>query len=552
MDICLMAHPITGGDRLVQTTTTLALQTFEVEYHGQGAHAGAAPWEGRNALDAAFVAYTALSALRQQIHPTARVHGIIEGRDWSSPTMQKCVTLFELQLGVRSWRYVAAAHATSCTMTVTEKEGMKDVRVNEILAHELGAIMTDRYDHPFSSEELPALHPMFALSTVPNGGNHTPEFTAAARTQEAHERAIIVSKGLATLGLRALLDEEFLSTVAADQTSKKMITRRAPLNIYLKEKLVVERITSNDEVLGSIPEVVFQALEVGPRTRHSRDSQDQNFDRPHEALDTSSTTTLLPKKPGASIAPGSNWLALKKKLPTTSKGSLISRQPAKTQPSPSSASFPRGSVPTNPIPDVVTGSSKIFSEEVKSLQDLVLGKGVAGEDLVGEPGRYIAIDCEMVGVGENGSESSLARASIVDFQGRVVLDEVCPTQLNERVTDYRTQVSGVRPKDMINVQARIATLLSSADRILVGHALHNDLTALLLSHPAARIRDTQVYAGRKPNPGKGKGKGKEGEGEKTLWEKYRSPRIGLKRLVKEELGLDIQAGEHSSVRYFCP
>jgi hypothetical protein len=84
----------------------------------------------------------------------------------------------------------------------------------------------------------------------------------------------------------------------------------------------------------------------------------------------------------------------------------------------------------------------------------------------------------------------------------------------------------------------------------VGHALHNDLTALLLSHPAARIRDTQLYAGRKPIPGKGKGKAKEAEGEKTLWEKYRSPRIGLKRLVKEELGIDIQAGEHSSVRDF--
>ncbi|QRW25549.1 amidohydrolase family protein [Rhizoctonia solani] len=221
------AHPITGGDRLVQTTTTLALQTFEVEYHGQGAHVGAAPWEGRNALDAAFVAYTALSALRQQIHPTARVHGIIEGRDWASNVIPNYAKM-RYTVRAPTWNALskAAAHATSCTMTVTEKEGMKDVRVNEILAHELGAIMTDRYDHPFSSEgsiggstdfgsvtyELPALHPMFALSTVPNGGNHTPEFTAAARTQEAHERAIIVSKGLATLGLRALLDEEFLST----------------------------------------------------------------------------------------------------------------------------------------------------------------------------------------------------------------------------------------------------------------------------------------------------------------------------------------------------
>jgi hypothetical protein len=30
----------------------------------------------------------------------------------------------------------------------------------------------------------------------------------------------------------------------------------------------------------------------------------------------------------------------------------------------------------------------------------------------------------MVGVGEGGKESSLARASIVDFHGRIVLDEV--------------------------------------------------------------------------------------------------------------------------------
>ncbi|CAE6469845.1 unnamed protein product [Rhizoctonia solani] len=56
---------------------------------------------------------------------------------------------------------------------------------------------------------------MFALSTPPNGGNHTPEFTAAARTQESHERAMAMSKGLAALGLCALLDEAFLKSVSA-------------------------------------------------------------------------------------------------------------------------------------------------------------------------------------------------------------------------------------------------------------------------------------------------------------------------------------------------
>lgn len=47
------------------------------------AHAAAAPWEGINALDAAFLAYSSISVLRQQIKPTHRVHGIVEGKDWS-------------------------------------------------------------------------------------------------------------------------------------------------------------------------------------------------------------------------------------------------------------------------------------------------------------------------------------------------------------------------------------------------------------------------------------------------------------------------------------
>ena len=36
-----------------------------------------------NALDAAFVAYAGISALRQQIRPEQRVHGVISGRDWA-------------------------------------------------------------------------------------------------------------------------------------------------------------------------------------------------------------------------------------------------------------------------------------------------------------------------------------------------------------------------------------------------------------------------------------------------------------------------------------
>ena len=48
------------------------------------AHAAMSPWEGQNALDAAVIAYTNISMLRQQLQPTYRIHGIIVGNeDWT-------------------------------------------------------------------------------------------------------------------------------------------------------------------------------------------------------------------------------------------------------------------------------------------------------------------------------------------------------------------------------------------------------------------------------------------------------------------------------------
>lgn len=62
------------------------------------------------------------------------------------------------------------------------------------------------------------------------------------------------------------------------------------------------------------------------------------------------------------------------------------------------------------------------------------------------PGKYLAIDCEMVGVGPQGLESSLARVSIVNYHGAVVLDTF--VKQKEKVVDYRTWVSGVTPEDL--------------------------------------------------------------------------------------------------------
>jgi RNA exonuclease 4 len=54
----------------------------------------------------------------------------------------------------------------------------------------------------------------------------------------------------------------------------------------------------------------------------------------------------------------------------------------------------------------------------------------------------------MVGVGPDGIQSALARVTIVNYYGVTILDKyVRPV---ERVTDFRTEISGITPKLLIN------------------------------------------------------------------------------------------------------
>ena len=57
---------------------SLALTAMEIRYYGKAAHASAAPWEGINALDALQLYYAGVAALRQQLKPDVRLHGIIK------------------------------------------------------------------------------------------------------------------------------------------------------------------------------------------------------------------------------------------------------------------------------------------------------------------------------------------------------------------------------------------------------------------------------------------------------------------------------------------
>lgn len=114
-----------------------------------------------------------------------------------------------------------------------------------------------------------------------------------------------------------------------------------------------------------------------------------------------------------------------------------------------------------------------------------------------EQGKYLALDCEMVGVGENGLTSALARVSIVDYNYAVVLDTY--VQVDEPIFDYRTFVSGIREEHLHpdnamkfnKCQDIVKKLLEG--KILIGHALKNDLSVLKIDHPWYNCRDTAKF-----------------------------------------------------------
>ncbi|KAJ7877768.1 ribonuclease H-like domain-containing protein [Mycena leptocephala] len=239
--------------------------------------------------------------------------------------------------------------------------------------------------------------------------------------------------------------------------------------------------------------------------------------------------------------PSSNWLALQKALPKPALHKRLSKSEPEGVPrkrrkadhsrSPSPHSFRKAML--KPLTDhgiadqegssMGIGETK-NGESLSALRRMIFEQ-VECSDLQRQPGKYIALDCEMVGVGPEGAESVLARVSLVNFHGAVQLDEF--VRPRERVVDYRTDFSGVREGDMVNakpfeaVQTRVSAVLK--DRILVGHAVHNDLKALLLSHRTQRLATPRSYYA-----------GKSGV--------VKSKHIALRKLVAQEVGATIQGG----------
>ncbi|KAI0767284.1 hypothetical protein C8Q74DRAFT_1279382 [Fomes fomentarius] len=237
MDACLMCHPGPGPPSFASLGGSLAVEYITAEFHGETAHAGLSPWEGKNALDAAVLSYTNISLLRQQLKPTHRVHGTIDSsEDWAPNVIPdyskmrwyvRAPTRVEVDAAVKRVKacFEAAALATDCEVKFLQVPSpIYELRQNKGLGDEFTDVFTKKcgqFDYGGSgggstdfgnvTHALPAIHPLYSIPA--ESSNHTREFADAAATEEAHQACLNISKALAATGMRLLTDEAFFERV---------------------------------------------------------------------------------------------------------------------------------------------------------------------------------------------------------------------------------------------------------------------------------------------------------------------------------------------------
>jgi amidohydrolase len=203
----------------------IAIQQFDVHYHGKAAHASAFPERGVNAADALVVAQTAIGLLRQHIRPTDRVHGIVL-RGGEAPNVVPAHTSARYVVRAKHLReldairakvmrcFEAGALATGATLEVRNEgrpyaEVVHDAEIAAAYRRNAEAIGRSFVDFGPAAERfaastdmgnvslaIPSIHPAVGVDSLP-AVNHQPEFAAHCATPAADRALVDGAVGLA-------------------------------------------------------------------------------------------------------------------------------------------------------------------------------------------------------------------------------------------------------------------------------------------------------------------------------------------------------------------
>lgn len=237
VNAAMMIHPYNGNFTI---TNSLALSARQASFYGKPSHAAAFPWEGVNALDAMILTFNNINALRQQIQPDARIHGIIskggeapniipehtEGRYY---VRAKRRDYLDQLLGKFKSCVEAAALATGCSFEISSFEEDFDDMVNNLVMCErmrdymvdvLGSTPFGHAPDHFGSIDMgnvshvvPSFHVLIDIVDGKPLSPHTREFALAANSSYANSALLRAGKGMALTGYDILTKPEFLQKI---------------------------------------------------------------------------------------------------------------------------------------------------------------------------------------------------------------------------------------------------------------------------------------------------------------------------------------------------
>ncbi|MDO4926270.1 MAG: M20 family metallopeptidase [Turicibacter sp.] len=236
VDVCMMIHP---GNKTTVTAPSLANHPIEFEFLGRPAHASGYPEKGINALDAMIVFYNAVNALRQQVTPDVRIHGIItHGGDAPNiipeytkarfyvraNTIKTCEEVTERVIKAAE----GAALSTGCTLKHTTYQNIVEdliyyPKFNELfeeiatkLGHQVEALdprgSRGSTDAGNVSQVVPTIHPSLKICE-PSVAGHTKEFKEAAISKQGDQAVLDSAEILARISLELLLDSQKLKAI---------------------------------------------------------------------------------------------------------------------------------------------------------------------------------------------------------------------------------------------------------------------------------------------------------------------------------------------------
>jgi amidohydrolase len=231
LDAALLYHPC---DRTHVRSWPLASEDVDVVFHGLQAHASSDPWKGRNALDALVLLFSSIGLWRQQLRPTARVHGIVrEGGTAANIIPERASAWFMLRSDDEAYYETmrtrfremcdAAALATGTTVEVTFSGGASTMQNNEVLAARFEANMNayglvdEGDDANAGSTDMgnvswvcPTIHPDIAICDEGVPG-HSILFRDAAATPRADETTLLAATIVAQTAYDRYADPELVA-----------------------------------------------------------------------------------------------------------------------------------------------------------------------------------------------------------------------------------------------------------------------------------------------------------------------------------------------------